>query len=399
MTIWLLALVLLASCAGLGYRQGAIRVGFSFFGILIGAVLSPPLGRLMGKFLMYLGLKDPPLVWALGPIIVFILISIGVKAAAAAAHHKVDVYYKYHAGDLRLTLWERLNRRAGLALGLLNGTAYFILIAFLISVPSYLTFQLASSEKDPKTIRWLNTLGQDLHSTGIDKVARAIDSVPQIDYDMADFLGLLYRNPLIEARLSSYPGFFALGERGDFQAIADQTGSDRFTEAWMRQDPFMELLARGEIQNIRNSPEALKTIWDTIVPDLPDLNEYLKTGHTKYDSEKILGRWQFDVNAAIAAFRRANPTISSTDMQKRKRLMQAAFSKTTLVARPDSKVLIKNMPKIGANNAPQQMEGEWKEVGSKYQLSFSGNDLPATLEIGRLAFKAEGWDMVFSRED
>ena len=139
MTIWLLAVILLASLAALGYRQGAVRVGFSFFGILIGAVLAVPLGRLLGKLLGPLGIKDPIVVWAISPLIVFVLFSIIFKVAAAAAHHKVEVHYKYHAGDLRLALWERLNHRLGLCLGLLNGTAYLILIAFLIYVPSYLT--------------------------------------------------------------------------------------------------------------------------------------------------------------------------------------------------------------------------------------------------------------------
>ena len=46
MMFWLLALVLLASLAGVGYRQGAIRVAFSFVGILIGALLAGPLGKL-----------------------------------------------------------------------------------------------------------------------------------------------------------------------------------------------------------------------------------------------------------------------------------------------------------------------------------------------------------------
>ncbi|HWI55839.1 MAG TPA: CvpA family protein, partial [Bacillota bacterium] len=120
MTIWLLALILLASLAGLGFRQGAIRVAFSFVGIVLGALLAVPLGRLLGKLLGVLGVKDPFLVWVLGPVIVFILFSIIFKAAAAVAHQKVDVYYKYKAGDLRLALWERLNHRLGLCLGLLN---------------------------------------------------------------------------------------------------------------------------------------------------------------------------------------------------------------------------------------------------------------------------------------
>jgi len=61
MTIWLLALLLLASLAGLGYRQGAIRVGISFVGILLGALLAPPLGHLLRPVLAATGLKNPVL--------------------------------------------------------------------------------------------------------------------------------------------------------------------------------------------------------------------------------------------------------------------------------------------------------------------------------------------------
>src|SRR6516164_6988873 len=98
MTIWLLTLVLLASLAALGYRQGAIRVGISFVGILVAAGLAPVLGRLLRPLLMAVGLKDPVMAWALGPLIVFIVISALFKVAALMVHQKVDVYYKYHAG-------------------------------------------------------------------------------------------------------------------------------------------------------------------------------------------------------------------------------------------------------------------------------------------------------------
>src|ERR1019366_8356558 len=121
MMFWLLALVLLASLAGVGYRQGAIRVAFSFIGILFGALLAVLLGRLVKPPLIILGLKTPALAWLLAPLIVFVLISVTFKVAALMVHQKVDVYFKYHAGDLRLALWERLNRRVGLCLCLVNG--------------------------------------------------------------------------------------------------------------------------------------------------------------------------------------------------------------------------------------------------------------------------------------
>src|SRR5437899_2698093 len=205
MWFWLLALVLLASLAGLGYRQGAIRVAFSLVGILLGALLAGPLGKLLKPVLLAVGLKNPVLLWALGPLIVFLLISILFKVAALAVHQKVDVHYKYHGGDLRLALWERLNRRLGLCLGLLNGTVYLLLLSWAIYPFSYWTVQMATSDTDPKTMQIINRLGRDLHDTGLAKAARALDPLPQSFYDTADIAALIHNNSLLEARLARYP--------------------------------------------------------------------------------------------------------------------------------------------------------------------------------------------------
>ena len=46
MLFWLLVLILLASLAALGYRQGGIRVAMSFLGIVFGVLLAGPLSGL-----------------------------------------------------------------------------------------------------------------------------------------------------------------------------------------------------------------------------------------------------------------------------------------------------------------------------------------------------------------
>lgn len=404
MTIWLLAILILASLAGLGYRQGAIRVGFSFLGILTGALLAVPLGRLLGRVLGVVGIKDPLLVWALGPFIVFVLISIAFKVAAAAVHHKVDVHYKYHTGDLRLVLWERLNHRVGLCLGLLNGATYLLLVVFLIYVSSYATVQVAGSDSDPKWMRLLNVVGRDLHATGFVKVARSIDSIPQADYDLADFGALIYRNPLAQARLRSYPAFLSLSELPEFQAL----GNDKdFTESWQRQDPIMTVLNQPTVLAIRRNPELLKSIWQTVEPDLADLRNYLQTDHSaKYDPIKILGRWQFDVTAAIGALRRAKPNMASSQMQRIRKDMEAAYGKTELVAKPDQSVSLKNAPSLSAlpgtaaASGSQSFQGQWQDANAgKYQLTIGGLELAATVAGDRMNIKTAGTDLVFTRED
>src|SRR5262249_40725841 len=156
-----------------------------------------------------------------------------------AVHQKVDVYYKYKAGDLRLALWERLNHRLGLCLGLINGSMYFIIISFLIYAMSYLTAQMSNAEQDPWVIRLLDGLGQDLHSTGFAKVTSSVDPLPQTFYESADLVGLIYNNSLLQARLQRYPAFLGLAERPEFVDLANDK---EFTEMWQRHDPVRTVL-------------------------------------------------------------------------------------------------------------------------------------------------------------
>jgi hypothetical protein len=406
MIFWLLALVLLASMAGMGFRQGAIRAAFCAVGIVLGALLAGPLGKLVKPLLVALGLKNPVLAWALAPLIVFLVISIAFTIGAYAVHKKVDVHFKYHVGDLRLALWERLSRRVGLCLGLVSGALYIILISFVIYVFSYWTVQLATEDKEPRTVRILNWLGQDLQNAGFAKVARAIDPMPPEWYEAADAAGLIFQNPLAEARLSRYPAFLGLAERPEFKEL----GSDNdFTNLRMSREPIIKVLDHPKAQAILQNPELLRLIWTTVIPELKDLPSYLTTGKSpKYDSEKILGRWNFNPNVAMSLLRRAKPNISSTDMQKWKRWMVSAFAKTSLVAMTDHQAILKSVPQIGMGAAPtaeaaQTLKGQWKAADGKYQLSLSGAGrdevLLANLEGDRLTIGMQGLDLAFDRED
>jgi len=66
-------------------------------------------------------------------------------------------------------------------------------------------------------VKILNRMGRDLHSTGFAKVAAAVDHLKPPFYDSADVAGLIYNNPLTEARLSRYPGVLGLSERPSFR--------------------------------------------------------------------------------------------------------------------------------------------------------------------------------------
>src|SRR5262245_41508866 len=169
MTMWLLTLLLLACLAAAGWRQGAIRAGISFFGIIFSALLAVPLGKLVAPLVKICGASNPILLWALPPFIAFVVVLALIKVGAFMVHQKVDVYYKYRAGDLRLSVFERLNHRLGICVGLLNGVVYLVLISWVAYGLSYWTVQIGSGENDPRAQRLVSQLGRDMQSTGFAK--------------------------------------------------------------------------------------------------------------------------------------------------------------------------------------------------------------------------------------
>jgi len=94
--------------SGARYRQGAIRVAVSLIGILAPRSWPCRWAKLVKLLMGSFGVVNPVVLWILGPVIAFVIISAIFKACALPLHQKVDVHYKYHAGDLRLALWNAL---------------------------------------------------------------------------------------------------------------------------------------------------------------------------------------------------------------------------------------------------------------------------------------------------
>jgi hypothetical protein len=403
MTIWLLTVVLMASLAGFGFRQGGIRVAFSFVGILLGAILASPLGKLIKPILGAVGLKNPLISGPIAVLLGFIIISIIFKVVAFTVHQKVDVYFKYKAGDLRLVLYERLLHRLGLCMGLFNGAAYVVLISWIIYVLGYWTYQTATSDSDPTTLKIVNRLAKDLEVTGFHKVVRSIDPLPDSYYQTSDVVGLLYNNPLLEARLSRYPAFLDIAETPEIQALAaDQT----FSGMRQRRDPIMSLLTYQPVEAIIKNPDLMKDIMTTLKQNLTDLRQFLETGKSKYDSEQILGRWQFDLNFTMIMLRRSKPNALPAEMTKVKRLLAATLTKSTFTATPKHKAILKNFPKVMTPNGPATTElttvqGEWKGADTKYLVTMAGipGDIAGAVENDRLTMTGGGLEVAFIRED
>ena len=410
MTIWILALVLCAGLAGAGYRQGAIRVGFSLLGLIMAAVLAMPLGRVLFPLLGKLGLKNPVVAAFIAPIVVFILILLIFKTAGLFAHHKVDVYYKYKAGDLRTILWERLNRRLGLCLGMLNATVYLLLIGVLIYTMSYWTVQMQTEDKASFAVKTLNRAGKDLVSSGLARAVRGIDPATESYYKAADVVGIVYHNPLIYARLYRYPGFLSLAERPELREIADNTD---YTEMLQRQATLGEFIKHPKTKAVLENPRLLQDIWKTMKADMEDgdLQHYLEspTGESsKYDPEKILGRWVFDVNATVASLLKKFPAnMPRAQLTQIWQGFTTMLARGVLIAAPNGTAFFRGVPALKAGATPnpaaptETVQGNWKKVeDDKYELTNNeGQQFDAAITGEKLHLQTAGVEFVLVRED
>jgi hypothetical protein len=404
MTIWLLAVLLLAALAGLGLRQGAIRVLLSFFGIVIGGLLGGPLGHLFKPLLSAAGVKHPVYLAVLPPCIGFLIILTIFKIAGAVLSKKVELHFKYKSGELQLAMWERLNHRLGMCLGFFNGAAYLVLVSVAAYLMSYWTFQMATGDNDPKGVRLLNKMGQDLQKTGMYRVVGAVNRLSSAYFQAGDIVGLIYHNPLLQARLSRYPAIIGLAEQPEFQDL----GNDKdFTELQMRQPPIIDILNYPKVQAIIQNPETVKAITNALIPNLSDLQQFLETGKSQTFTEEILGRWDFDVPATMNLVRKAHPNMGAAEAQKYRAAFMSNFAKTTFVAAPGGMAKLKSFPHINRGNPPtielQDAQGQWSGAGGSYSVSLpvEGKDQQLNGEIhgNRLSLSGPELNLGFVRED
>ena len=406
MTVWLITLLLLPSIAAIGYQQGAIRATMSFFGIVLAAMLASVAGKIFNPLMGIFGVTSPLLLWALPPMLGFLLVLTLAKVGGFMIHQKVDVHYKYKAGDLRLSLWERINSRLGACIGLLNGVAYIVIFSACLHTVSYWTVQLASSEGDSRSMLLVNKLGRDLQSTGMARVARAATSLPDSYYDTADLAGVIFQNSLLEARLIRYPGLLTLGERAEFQTLGQDTS---FAETRLKGAALGEVLANASAKAIFENAELMRLTLATLKPDLKDIGYFLTNGISQNPaySDPVLGRWRFDSSGTMLAYRRIKPNIVGGEATRIRAWMHERFAKCVVVASPDKMVALRNFPQgklqpgLTSGAEMKNMKGEWNSEGSEYQFTLEGGTEKrvAKFEGSRLMVQGDGASVAFVKED
>ena len=407
MSIWILALFIII-CAGLaGWRQGAIRAAIIFVGIIFAALLAVPLGRLFHPLLPHLGASNPVTAWALAPVCGFLLASIPFIVAAQMVHNRVEHFYKYAAGDLRLALWSRLNTRLGICVGVINGAAYFILISFFIYNLAFWTTQAsAGSAEQSLSVRLANSMGEGLQSSGFSKTAAGVGTLPPMYYKLADLSGLLVQNPQLGPRLAAYPGFTSLWHRDDMQSLVTDP---LVTNALTSGASLGEIAKAPSVQSFFQNKELTSLLLGVITTNLDDLTRYLNTGESpKYGNEMILGNWQFNPGVTLAWMRQDQPKMGANELAAIRGLWTQAYGPTTLLLTGDNQLFVKNLPKFVAKPDPNQppfqaqdWQGDWSKDGTNYTLhiSYNGEDkyLVGVMDGQRLKLKDGRTLLIFDR--
>jgi hypothetical protein len=409
MTIWLLAFLLLAGTAAVGFAQGAIRVLASFVGIVVGALTAPLLSKLLIPLLGMAGMTSPVWCWVTAMLLGFVVVLFLCKGVGYYVHGQVDTYYKYKAGDLRLALWQRLNSRLGACLGPLNGASYLVLICALLWPAGYFARQTTSGEGEKFLISLTRRVGEDLQETRMSRVAAAVNLAPESCYQIADLLGFIRYNPLASGRLARYPALITFIERQEMQAIASDSG---VASLCLGNPTLTQILDQPTIKSVSENVPLLNEAWELIRPNYDDLLVFLETGKSpKYDSELLLGRWKFNVNASVVTMKRDKPTMPPNQLRFLRATLFPAMAKAGFVATPAKQASVRGYVRFQTQQAAPgampafetvTMNGTWESQGGGYKLNLgeSGKTIPfdASVENDRLTLRGEAVPLVFDKD-
>jgi uncharacterized membrane protein required for colicin V production len=406
MTFWIFAFLVIVASALAGWRQGAIRAGILTVGIPIAAMLAGLVGKLAHLVLPHVGVQNPIYAWALAPVVGFILLNFVIAAIAQPFHKRAEHFYRYSAGDLRQALWERLNSRVGICLGVLNGAMYLVLASFMIFNMAYLTTQAATGPQQPLFIRLVNNMGKDMQATGFSRTAAAVATMPAMYYHLSDLSGFLIQNPQAAGRFADYPALTSLWERNEMQNLVTDA---ILTNSLTTGTTMTEVLKNPSVQTLLKTPDQSKLVMGILETNYADLTAYLQTGESTTYKDKLIGRWQFNPLVTMAWMRQSRPKMAASEMRAIRAWMVQAYAPTRVLATGDNQIFIKQLPQVKATSPGQpptteynDWKGDWSTSGTDYDVHVTAGDnnekfMTASAEDLRLTIKDGKNMLIFDR--
>jgi hypothetical protein len=335
MFIWLLAAVVVGGFGLIGHQSGSIRAGLGFVGVVLGLALAPLLGRVLEPALAGMGVKEQIALHMLPGIFSFLVIWLIFFTVGFALHRPVELNLKY-SDETAHKGFERANQAMGLFLGLLSGICVFFGLGKYVYRYGYLVTQTTNDTSESMPVKYVGQMRAEMVETGWDKTFAPIDATPGLFYEVADILGILHANPLVQGRAEAYPPFLALSERSEFTDIG---GDKEMMDLLQGQPALTPVLNHPKTQAVMKNTEIADTLLKT---DLKDFRAYLETGASpRYEDERILGRWKGDLNNVFVVLKRQRSNTSPLELKKLRAALAPVVDSMTVVAYPDGRVVMK----------------------------------------------------------
>ena len=334
MTIWILVILCLGLGASGGHTGGAIRMAVGVLGTWLAFLAAYPLGAKLRPALM--GYFETPTTLIIMPsFLIFIGLVAVTYSVAQGIHLKTFLYYKYKTDDEKYTLWERMNNRVGLSLGIVNGVLWLgILLSFIYSI-GYPIMLSEPNDRAPFMYRTLGKLRNDLKESGFEKFAAAMDRTPVEFYQGSDVIGFMYQNPQLQSRLMHYPLFLSLSGTPEFVKMLAGPETRQILES---KTPITRWFDTNSMKLLNNTfiRSQLKQL------DTADLLEFAKTGKSaKYDSELVIGVWEINLAPTLNVVKQNHPQVTPVQLLQLKSLMGKNMDDIVLVNTPDGQMFLR----------------------------------------------------------
>jgi hypothetical protein len=203
---------------------------------------------------------------------------------------------------------------------------------------------------------------------------------------------------LLKSRVSHYPPLLTLGQRPEFQALANDVP---LLEMIDRQASIGEILKYPAVKAIVANTALTGEIYGILGKDLNDLQEYLTTGKSpKYNDETILGVWMIDPQATLIRERKQHPSLTLQKLARMRQEIYPVITDLSLTATTDHQIILKKQAPNSANSTIVAV-GTWKK-DENYEVTIPGSK-PETAEIeiaegDTLLLPKDGYVLVFDKE-
>lgn len=343
--VWLLAILSVVLFGGMGAAAGLAPAACGLIMLLVALLLSGPLTSLAAMLLPKEFINHPLAAWFpdsmfyMELVLVLFVFYIIFWGTGFWVSSKIDFWLKHVGTELQRRTWTYLNHGIGFFLGLVTATIFILIIAMGAYAPGYLVAQTTPNEDgQPWGIVYLNQFSKAMKDTGLDKIAARWDKTPSSYFEYCDILGIIVNNPPVMYRVKNYPPIYAKGDRSE---VSDLLNSGEVKDLINNRSGCWDLLNNSSVLSFLSSGSCSELRQEI---DFQDFIGYLKTGSSpKYDSFKILGKWEMDVDQVVLMAKKNQPDITYRQMRFLSALLRTYFNDTTLKVTIDKRIVLQKI--------------------------------------------------------